>query len=355
MSNDIGAKRLLENQLKHATRADGSCDLARLQALVIDAYEAFERDRRRTDRSMTLMVDENERLTDQLQASLAAAERDRRRFEAAQENMVHGLSMFDADDRLVVTNRRFHEIYGLEPETAKLGAPLATLLGAGAARNLLGEADRGGSFQRLARIAARGREITRELNLTDGRIIEVTMSAVKDGGWLAVHRDVTEQRVTLARIGYMARHDALTDLGNRVLFHERLGEALDRAQKGGQVAVLCLDLDGFKSINDALGHPVGDRLLQEVARRLNETIDDSDLVARLGGDEFAIVQCDKPQPEAAMRLASEIIAAIGEHFLIDDQDVRVGVSIGVSVAPDDTREPDTLLRNADIALFRAKV
>jgi len=355
MSNEMNAQRLIERQMKRATREDGSCDLELLQRLVIDAYANYERDRRRTDRSMTLMVDENERLMDRLHASLAAAGRDRARFEAAQENMVHGLSMFDAQDRLVVANRRFREMYGLERQDATLGASLASLLGTGRTHELLGGDAQAAGFRRLARIAARGHEITRELRLANGRIIETTLSPVKNGGWLAVHLDVTEQRAALARMAHMARHDALTELGNRILFHERLTEALLRVPKGVQVAVLCLDLDGFKSVNDTLGHPIGDRLLQEVAARLRGKIDEGDLVARLGGDEFAVVQSGRRQPEAAMRLATELIAAVGETYSFDGQIVRVGVSIGVSVAPDDTRDADTLLRNADIALFRAKV
>jgi diguanylate cyclase (GGDEF)-like protein len=353
MSDEFGAGRLIECQLSQAATAEGALDLERLKALVVDAYEAYERDRRRTDRWIAQMMEENRLLTEKLQSSLAAAQRARARFEAAQESLLTGLSMFDADNRLVVANRRFREMYNLEPEAASLGVPLSALLDGQSARIVFGEANKM-AIRRLARIAAKGRTIARALKLPSGAVIEVTLSPVQGGGWLAMHRDVTAQRAAQARIAHMARHDALTDLGNRTLFQERLTQALARLNKSCGLAVLALDLDGFKSVNDTLGHPAGDKLLQEIARRLSVRVSSPDVVARLGGDEFAIVQSDKAQPEAAMKLASVLIAAVGEPCAIDSQTVQVGVSIGVAMAPQDARDADTLLRKADIALFRAK-
>ena len=353
MSDEFSAGRLIERQLGKAATAEGALDLERLKVLVADAYEAYERDRRRTDRWIAQMMEQNRLLTEELQCSLAAAQREKARFEAAQENMLTGLSMFDADDRLVVANRRFREIYNLEPEAVSLGVPLSALLDGQPAQIVFGEANKT-AIRRLARIAAKGRTIARTLKLPSGAVIEVTQSPVEGGGWLAMHRDVTAQRAAQARIAHMARHDALTDLGNRTLFQERLTQALARLNKSCGVAVLSLDLDGFKSVNDTLGHPAGDTLLQEIARRLSLCVASPDVVARLGGDEFAIIQSDKAQPEAAMKLASILIAAVGEPWAIEGQIVQVGVSIGVAIAPEDARDADTLLRKADIALFRAK-
>jgi diguanylate cyclase (GGDEF)-like protein len=153
----------------------------------------------------------------------------------------------------------------------------------------------------------------------------------------------------------MAHHDALTGLPNRVLFHRRLGEALSRIRRGGgQLAVLCLDLDQFKSVNDTLGHPVGDALLKTVAQRLDHCVGDSDMVARLGGDEFAIILPTIGGPQDAEQTASKVIDVLGQPYEIQGHELVVGASIGIAIAPGDGDAADALLRNADMALYRAK-
>ena len=167
--------------------------------------------------------------------------------------------------------------------------------------------------------------------------------------------DVTERRKAEARVAHMAHHDALTDLPNRVLFRERLQEALRRAQRNDRlVAVLCLDLDHFKEVNDTLGHPIGDKLLQAVASRFKSTLRETDFVARLGGDEFAIIQTDMGSPIEASSLAARLIDHIGQPYQIDGHHVVIGTSIGIALAPADGVEPDHLLKNADMALYRSK-
>ena len=167
--------------------------------------------------------------------------------------------------------------------------------------------------------------------------------------------DVTERKQAEARIAYMAHHDALTGLPNRVRFNDCLDEALARQQRNGEsVAVHCLDLDHFKSVNDTLGHPVGDRLLQQVAERLGRCLRKSDVVARLGGDEFAVVQTPIAGPAQASALASRLIEVVGEPFDLDGNEVIVGASVGIAIAPQDGDAPEALLRNADMALYRAK-
>ncbi|HEY8063356.1 MAG TPA: EAL domain-containing protein [Methylosinus sp.] len=166
--------------------------------------------------------------------------------------------------------------------------------------------------------------------------------------------DVTEQREQAARIAHLAHHDPLTGLANRVLFRARLTEGLQRLGGAeGRLAVLYLDLDGFKDVNDAFGHPIGDRLLIAVAERLRETLQPGDVVARVGGDEFAIVQFGAGAREAD-RLAERIVSALGFAYEIDGHTVAVGASVGISSAPADSDDADTLLKNADIALYRAK-
>jgi diguanylate cyclase (GGDEF)-like protein/PAS domain S-box-containing protein len=167
--------------------------------------------------------------------------------------------------------------------------------------------------------------------------------------------DVTERKQAEARIEHMAHHDALTGLPNRVLFHDRLGEALSRIRRGsGNLAVLCLDLDQFKSVNDTLGHPLGDALLKTVAERLDHCVRDTDMVARLGGDEFAIILPTIDGPHDAEQTASRVIDVLGQPYEIQGHEVVVGASVGIAIAPGDGDAADALLRNADMALYRAK-
>jgi diguanylate cyclase (GGDEF)-like protein len=176
-----------------------------------------------------------------------------------------------------------------------------------------------------------------------------------DGGWVATYEDITDRRQAEARIAHLAHHDVLTDLPNRALFLQRLEEALTRVRRHGEsVAVISLDLDRFKSVNDTLGHPVGDQLLCEVARRLIGCLRDTDTVARFGGDEFAILQIGREQPRDADALARRIADVIGAPYDLDGNEVVVGTSLGISVAPGDGLEADELLKNAEMALYRAK-
>jgi diguanylate cyclase (GGDEF)-like protein/PAS domain S-box-containing protein len=178
-----------------------------------------------------------------------------------------------------------------------------------------------------------------------------------DGKFLGYHgtgRDVSEQRRTEARIAYMAHHDALTGLANRLLFRERLNEAVFRGRRGERCAIMCLDLDHFKSVNDTLGHPVGDALLKEVTQRLLRAVREIDTVARLGGDEFAIVMSGVEHSENITLLAERLIDAIGAPFELDGNRIVVGTSIGIALVPDDGDDPDSIMKNADMALYRAK-
>ncbi len=167
--------------------------------------------------------------------------------------------------------------------------------------------------------------------------------------------DVTEQREAAARIAHLAHHDPLTGLANRVLFRTRLMEGLERLDgQADTLAVLYVDLDGFKDVNDAFGHPIGDKLLIAVAERLRQALPAGDVVARVGGDEFAIVTFGASQSEDVSRLAGRIVETISRPYEIDGHEVNIGASVGISAAPADSDDADTLLKNADIALYRAK-
>ncbi|MDO9713702.1 putative bifunctional diguanylate cyclase/phosphodiesterase [Paracraurococcus lichenis] len=168
---------------------------------------------------------------------------------------------------------------------------------------------------------------------------------------LAARREKSE---LAQRSEHMARHDTLTGLPNRVLFRERLNEAFAKSRRGASCALLCLDLDHFKEVNDTLGHPVGDALLKAVTTRLLDSVRETDTVARLGGDEFAIIQADAEQPTAVTMLAKRLVEALGTPFDLDGRQVVVGSSIGIAMVPGDGEDADTLLKNADMALYRAK-
>jgi diguanylate cyclase (GGDEF)-like protein len=167
--------------------------------------------------------------------------------------------------------------------------------------------------------------------------------------------DITERKAAEARIAHMAHHDGLTDLPNRVLFRQRMADALvQRSRSGSLIGALCIDLDNFKLVNDTLGHPIGDRLLQDVAARIARVLRQRDTAARLGGDEFAVLVPEMKSPQELAVLAQRLIEVVSEPYVIEGHMVTVGSSIGIAVAPADGHDADHLLRNADLALYRAK-
>ena len=167
--------------------------------------------------------------------------------------------------------------------------------------------------------------------------------------------DITERRKAEARIAHMAHHDGLTNLPNRDFFQDRLRDALQRSRSGlRRVAVLCVDLDLFKNVNDSFGHPMGDRLLKQVAARLKAEVSGDNMVARLGGDEFAIVLAADASPNGASDFAARMIRILSESYNIDGIDLTVGASIGIALSPGDGETSEELMRNADMALYRAK-
>ncbi len=193
------------------------------------------------------------------------------------------------------------------------------------------------------------------------RLLRTKKIAIPDAGGrpqylLGISEDITERKRAEARITHMAHHDSMTGLANRVLLRERLEQALARMlERDSRLAVLYVDLDSFKDVNDALGHPVGDVLLRLAAERLRGCVRESDTVARLGGDEFAIIQDSIAEPDdEASALARRIVERIGEPFHVEGQDVVVSASVGIAVAPRDGSDPDSLLKFADMALYAAK-
>jgi diguanylate cyclase (GGDEF)-like protein len=349
--------KLFARQLEKAKGSTGEVDLDALGRLVSAEYEQSTVDRRRTDRSISLMIEELDELNRELEGVVKERtgqlrEREQE-FHAALENMSQGLIMFDASARIVVCNERYMQMYALSPEVAQPGHTLRDLLEHRLANGTLtGDADQYTEELR----AGISRDDTSRLitDLADGRTISVVNRRMANGGWVATHEDITERRDAEKKIAHMARHDVVTDLPNRVLLRERLTEALASVKRGSRLAVLYLDLDRFKAVNDTLGHPVGDELLRMVAQRLRGCVRQVDTIARVGGDEFAIIQADIEGPQCASQLACRIRDAIRAPYEIDGHTAIVDSSIGISLSPNDSIQPDTLIKNADMALYRAK-
>ena len=192
--------------------------------------------------------------------------------------------------------------------------------------------------------------------LVEGRTIEVKLHPVADGGWAITFEDVSLRRATEADTAAMARLDVLTKLPNRLMLRERLDEALARLQRMGEgCALLLIDLDRFKPINDTLGHPAGDALLEKVADRLRTTVRPTDTVARLGGDEFVIIQSAVAGVASTEALARRLIDLLGRTYIIEGQLLSIGASVGIALAPGDGVDADKLLKQADLALYQAKL
>jgi diguanylate cyclase (GGDEF)-like protein len=281
------------------------------------------------------------------------------RFDAALSNMTQGISMFDGRRRLVVWNARYAEIYQLPQSLLKVGTSREDIanyiVSNGIAKDRAADSDRANKDS-----DASGHPIDRSSSrieeLSDGRVILLSRQAMSDGGWLTTHEDITERRRAEKEIIHLARHDPLTGLANRAEFNAKLEEATKRLKRnGGAVTVMMLDLDKFKAVNDRLGHPAGDQLLVEVARRLKSSVRETDVLARLGGDEFAIIQESAAhQHEGAVALSLRIIHAITQPFDLGGQQASVGTSIGIVLAPEHGADPEELLQRADLALYNVK-
>ncbi len=274
-------------------------------------------------------------------------------LDAALNNMLRGLCMLDAQHRLVLCNDRFLEIFRLSRESVTPSISLSGLIQCIASANGFPEGA-AEQFHKsyLERIFVNGSDSYQQ-ECPDGRIIAVSRRELPDGSWVDTHEDITERRRAEKQIAYMAEYDTLTDLPNRNLFQRTLTEALETATTD-QLAIFCLDLDGFKAVNDMFGHAVGDELLEQVARRLECCVGDQGMVARLGGDEFAILQRGREQPNGANALALIVTEALNAPYDLAGNQAVVGASIGIAISPDDASLSDELLKCADMALYGAK-
>jgi diguanylate cyclase (GGDEF)-like protein/PAS domain S-box-containing protein len=348
---------LFARQLAKARAASGEVNLELLGNLVASAYEQSASDRRRTDRSISMMIEELDQLNRSLEGVVAkrtAELREREQeLDAAIENMPHGLIMFDATGTMVVCNQRYIEMYRLSPEIIRPGCTLRELLDH-RARNGTFSADPEQFVEGLRASIAMGETTRLIVEIADGRTVSLVNRRMSSGGWVATHEDITERRDAEKKIAHMAGHDMLTDLPNRVLLRERLSQALAGVHRGERLSVLYIDLDHFKTVNDTLGHPIGDQLLRAVSGRLHKCVRGCDTVARVGGDEFAIILTAVEGPSDATALACKVCDAIRVPYEIDGHTIIIDSSIGISLAPNDSVDPDTLMKNADMALYRSK-
>jgi diguanylate cyclase (GGDEF)-like protein len=277
---------------------------------------------------------------------------EKQRLDTAINNMSQGLLLYDSSERLVVCNQRYIAMYGLSPDIVKAGLSFRDLL---LYRKKVGsfKGDVEGFISNVRRNVAIGKTTRNTFETGDGRLIQIVNQPLKSG-WLATHEDITERMRAEEQIRHLAHYDALTDLPNRALFHERLRQELGRANATHQLAVLYIDIDEFKSVNDSLGHMIGDELLKSVARRLDLCIGTADFVARLGGDEFAIVKTGVKDPDEVADLATRALEAIRAPYDCLGHQLTSDASIGVALAPQHGTDLDQILKNADLAMYAAK-
>ena len=273
-------------------------------------------------------------------------------LDAALTHMIQGVCLYDAQQRIVVANRRYAEIYNLPEETIRPGTSLRDVLEARVKGDIYDEHE-AREIVELGLLKFRD-SVSEIVTLKDGRHISVVRRPLPDGGLISTHEDVTERKRADALITHMAMHDVLTGLPNRSLLRERLERTLPRASAENLVALHCVDLDRFKAVNDTLGHPTGDALLKSVAERLLACVRGSDLVARLGGDEFAILQSSIAEPGQAAALAERLISSLSQPFMIGGHSVSIGASVGIAIAPTDGTDGTLMLKNADLALYCSK-
>jgi diguanylate cyclase (GGDEF)-like protein len=276
------------------------------------------------------------------------------RFDTALNNMPHGLCMFDAERRIVVANQQINDHLGLPSDLQLKQLGPRQLIAHCVDSGTLSDAGADEVTRALEARLSGGDSSDFFAELRNGRTLEFTVQPMENGGMVLLVLDITERKLAEAKINHLARFDPLTGLPNRTILRNRMEDMLARCNTGDRCAVHFIDLDQFKQVNDTLGHPRGDMLLQAVADRLRATVRSTDMVARFGGDEFVVLQSTADNADETALLANQILRSIGASYKIDGKEVAISASIGIAFAPKDGVEADQLLKKADMALYRAK-
>jgi diguanylate cyclase (GGDEF)-like protein len=298
---------------------------------------------------------DTQRIVEEKRRAEAALEEERTLSRMAVDQMAQGLAIYDRELVLRLCNRQFLALLELPEHLGRRGTPFSDILefrktcggflgGVGELeiRKRLGSALLNASF-RYERI------------LPSGRVLEIDGGPMPDGGVFITLTDVTEYKRIEDRIRHLAQHDTLTGLPNRLMFHEVLPRALAQSRRSGEgLALLFIDLDGFKAVNDGRGHEAGDELLRQVAARLQATLREADLVARLGGDEFVVLLTGVRDSDAAETAADHIITAVSQPYVLPQGEALISASIGIARFPQVAIDPDELLNKADQAMYLAK-
>ncbi|MEI9901056.1 MAG: EAL domain-containing protein [Hyphomicrobium sp.] len=278
-------------------------------------------------------------------------------FEAALNHMGRGLSMFDGEQRLVMCNKAYADIYVLPAALTRPGTPLIDILRYHTNRikgeEISKEAASKWVREHVSRLQQAGHREEIQ-SLPEGRVVRVTYQPLAEGGWVDMQEDITAQRQSDEKIEWLARHDTLTEIPNRFHFRERLEHQFETYDPRQGFALLWMDLDHFKEINDRLGHLVGDGLLKSVAERLRSTLRAGDVVGRLGGDEFAILQVGVDREDLADNLARRILQNVRRTHEVYGHRLHIDASIGIALAPHHGQDPEQLFACADMALYQAK-
>jgi diguanylate cyclase (GGDEF)-like protein len=275
-------------------------------------------------------------------------------FDTALNNMPHGLCMFAADGHLAVMNHRFSAMMDLPDDLVHRGACAADIVAACVSAGAISAVSGKVIVSEIENSQAKD-IITTDPNAVRGRSLSWTFQPMAGGGAVVLVEDITERRNAEARITHLARYDELTGLPNRVNFRDEIEHLLAVPHDSDQLsALLFVDLDQFKQVNDTLGHPCGDQLLCAVADRLRAMLRPEDFVARFGGDEFVVFQQNIKSANEAASLARRIVDQLSERYKIDNHLVEIGASVGIAITPPGGISADTLLKNADMALYRAK-